>query len=136
MKTDYSKDYEELFDGIFRAMLHGRIKDESLDIDYLLFKLGLIDNYTCEQSWEDTMEVIQDVLDMSVADHFEDEIVEEFKEKYGVATLIILQAYNILKRLKVPQKAIKSFLEEFINKYQAKMKFKEVENYEFEFGEF
>ena len=98
--------------------------------------LGIIDTYTSEKSWEDTMEVIQDVLDMSVADHFEDEIVEEFQDKYGVATLIILQAYNILKRLNVPQKAIKSFLEEFINKYQAKMKFKETENYEFEFGEF
>ena len=136
MKTDYSKAYEELFDGIFRAMLHGRIKDKSLDLDYQLNMLGIIDNYTSEKSWEDTMEVIQDVLDMSVADHFEDEIVEEFQDKYGVATLIILQAYNILKRLNVPKNAIKSFLEEFINKYQAKIKFKETENYEFEFGEF
>lgn len=136
MKTDYSKDYEEFFDGIFRAMLHGRIKDKALDLDYHLYKLGFIDNYTCEQSWVDTTETIQDVLGMSVDDYFEDEIVEEFKEKYGVTSLIILQAFNILKRLKVPQKAIKSFLEEFINKYQAKMKFKEIENYEFEFGEF
>lgn len=136
MKTDYSKDYKELFDGIFRAMLNGRIKDKALDLDYHLYKLGFIDNYTCEQSWVDTTEIIQDVLGMSVGDHFEDEIVEEFKEKYGVTSLIILQAFNILKRLNVPQKAIKSFLEEFINKYKAKMRFKEIENYEFEFGEF